>query len=91
MTKQFSEQTDAEHQPCALTEQELATLWRISPAALRRMRREGRGPRWTRIGRLIRYPVGWLHEFLQGTASPATPSSQASTHHLTGTGKENQQ
>lgn len=68
MTKPIADQTEREGPLSALTEYELAEAWSMSPAALRRMRREGRGPRWTRIGRLVRYPVEWLHEFLEARA-----------------------
>jgi hypothetical protein len=40
-----------------------------SVALLRRMRREGRGPRFTRIGRLVRYSDDWLLEYIQKNAS----------------------
>lgn len=52
----------------ALTEREVAQSLRCSVAALRRMRRERRGPRWTRVGRLVRYPLTWLREYLQENA-----------------------
>ena len=39
-----------------------------SRALLRRMRREGRGPRWTRVGRLVRYPSDWLSEYIEAHA-----------------------
>ena len=48
-----------------LSERDLAAMLRCTPAALRRMRREGRGPRWTRVGRLIRYPRSWVQEWLE--------------------------
>jgi len=37
-------------------------------ALLRRMRREGRGPRFTRIGRLVRYPEDWLYKYIEANA-----------------------
>lgn len=52
-----------------LTEREVAELLRCSGACLRRMRREGRGPRWTRVGRLVRYPELWLREFIERNAN----------------------
>jgi hypothetical protein len=49
----------------AMTESELARRASVSVAALRKWRREGRGPRFLRLGRLIRYLVedvdAWLH------------------------------
>ena len=38
-----------------MTEPELQETLKLKPGALRRMRREGRGPRWFRVGRLVRY------------------------------------
>ncbi|MCI0623843.1 MAG: hypothetical protein L0387_19665 [Acidobacteria bacterium] len=39
------------------------------------MRREGRGPRWTRIGRLVRYPERWLIEFVEQNADARKQSA----------------
>ena len=50
------------------TEQQVAELLGCSASALRRMRRENRGP--TRVGRLVRYPEAWLIEFIEQNASP---------------------
>ena len=48
-----------------LTEKELATAVRLSPAKLQKLRREGDGPAFVRIGSSVRYPVAgvdaWLH------------------------------
>ena len=52
------------------TERQVAQLLGCSASALRRMRRENRGPRWTRVGRLVRYPEAWLIEFIEHNASP---------------------
>ncbi len=41
-----------------------------SAALMRRMRREGRGPKWTRVGRLIRYSDQWLREYVEGNSIP---------------------
>jgi hypothetical protein len=51
-----------------LTEQEAANVLKCSVAALRRMRRESRGPRWTKLGKLIRYRPDWLRDFLEENA-----------------------
>jgi predicted DNA-binding transcriptional regulator AlpA len=49
----------------AITESELARRASVSIAVLRKWRREGRGPRFLKLGRLVRYLVGdvdaWLH------------------------------
>jgi len=54
----------------AMTESELARRASVSVAALRKWRRDGTGPRFLRLGRLIRYLVGdvdiWLHSHAFG-------------------------
>jgi Helix-turn-helix domain len=52
-----------------LNEHEVAQVLRCSVACLRRMRREKRGPRWTRVGRLVRYPERWLNDYLEANSS----------------------
>jgi excisionase family DNA binding protein len=49
-----------------LDTKEAARHVRLHPDTLRRLRREGRGPRYCRIGRLIRYLVDALDEWLLG-------------------------
>ncbi len=49
-------------------EREAAKLLGCSVALLRRMRREGRGPQFTRIGRLVRYPEDWLYQYIEENA-----------------------
>lgn len=49
-------------------DREAADFLGCSRALLRRMRREGRGPRWTRIGRLVRYPSDWLSQYVEAHA-----------------------
>ena len=46
-------------------ENEVARMLNCSRATLRRMRREHRGPRWTRVGRMIRYPDEWMTEYVE--------------------------
>lgn len=48
-----------------LTERETAAVLKCSSAALRRMRAERRGPRFARVGRLVRYPTAWLIEYIE--------------------------
>jgi hypothetical protein len=54
----------------AITESELARRASVSIAVLRKWRREGRGPRFLKLGRLIRYLAGdvdvWLHSHAFG-------------------------
>jgi len=52
-------------------EKKAAEFLGCSVALLRRMRREGRGPRFTRVGRLVRYPETWLLEYVEKNASRA--------------------
>ena len=52
-----------------LTEKEVAIFLHCSVAALRRWRRENRGPRFFKIGRLVRYDLKSLHEFCEANAS----------------------
>lgn len=53
-----------------LTEQDVARLFRCSTAGLRRMRREGRGPVWIKVGRLVRYPAPLLEDFIASNVAP---------------------
>lgn len=48
-----------------LSTKEAARFLGIHPDTLRRWRREGIGPRYSRIGRLIRYHVDTLDEWLR--------------------------
>lgn len=42
--------------PFVLTENDLATRWRMSPRTLQRWRTEGRGPHYLKMGRRVNYP-----------------------------------
>ena len=61
-----------------LTEIEVAQILKCTTAALRRWRREGRGPRFIRVGRLIRYRLADVEEFLESNASSSRAASNAS-------------
>jgi predicted DNA-binding transcriptional regulator AlpA len=52
-------------------EKQAASVLGCSDALLRRMRRENRGPRWTKVGRLVRYADEWLSEYIEKNAVPA--------------------
>jgi predicted DNA-binding transcriptional regulator AlpA len=43
--------------PTLLTERELARAARLSQAMLQKMRREGSGPAFVRVGSAVRYPA----------------------------------
>ncbi len=49
-------------------ERRASELLGCSVALLRRMRLEGRGPKFTRIGRLVRYPEDWLYQYIEENA-----------------------
>ena len=55
----------------AINESELARQANISTAVLRKWRREGKGPRFVKLGRLVRYLArdvdAWLDEQAVGT------------------------
>ena len=47
-----------------LSPQQLAAELNVSVSALQAWRREGKGPRWLRVGGRIRYPRAWVREWL---------------------------
>ena len=49
----------------ALSEPQLEAELKVQPGTMRRMRKEGRGPRWVHVGRLVRYPKLWINEWLK--------------------------
>jgi hypothetical protein len=58
-----------------LTEKQTSELLQVTPACLQKMRREGRGPRFIRVGRLIRYRATEVLQFLDRdkSESPGAP------------------
>jgi hypothetical protein len=58
--------TDA--QALVATEKEAAAMYNVTPAAMRKWRREGRGPAWVHLGRCVRYPVAGLQAHLEQCA-----------------------
>ena len=48
-----------------LTEQQVAERLNCTKSALRRWRREGRGPRFVKIGRLVRYRQADVEDFIE--------------------------
>ena len=61
--------------PQMLSEKQAARILAVSIAALRRWRREGRGPEFTHLERCVRYNVkaieGWLAENSSGNKKAA--------------------
>ena len=67
--------------PQMLSERQTARLLAVSVAALRRWRREGRGPRFARVEGCIRYDLRAIERFLaenssKGTATRTLPSGE---------------
>jgi excisionase family DNA binding protein len=58
-----------------LTPKETAKVLKVTPAALSRFRREGRGPAFTRVGKLVRYRCEDLDRWLSEQIT--TPQAQA--------------
>lgn len=48
-----------------LTERELAAMARLSPSMLQKLRREGGGAAFVRIGSAVRYPLASVHAWLR--------------------------
>jgi hypothetical protein len=61
-----------EYAPLVVTESAAARMLAVSIAALRRWRREQRGPRFVRLGRCIRYPIQDLKIFLNENGEPVS-------------------
>ncbi len=61
-----------------LTTKLLARRWKITPRTLERWRADGKGPRFLRIGRHIRYSQSDILAFeaLQGVAAPELQARQ---------------
>lgn len=59
----------APHTAALLTEKETAAMMRLSPEMLRKLRREGGGPQFVRIGRAIRYRAAELGEWIASRAT----------------------
>ena len=62
---------EQQKQLVTLTEIEVAEIFKCSSAALRRMRREKRGPRFIHVGRLVRYPLADVEAFMGETSEVA--------------------
>ena len=56
-------------EPMVVTEGEAARLLSVSRAALRRWRREGRGPEFTRLERCVRYDLRSIELFVTQNSS----------------------
>jgi hypothetical protein len=63
--------------PQMLNEKQAASLLAVSIAALRRWRRESRGPRFTRVERCVRYDLRAIERFLAENSSHQESRSTA--------------
>ncbi len=61
----------------ALTEREVAELLGLSVATLRAWRHRGKGPRFLRLGRSVRYLPADLDDFVRASAVDTTPVSSS--------------
>ena len=61
----------------ALTEREVAELLGLSVATLRAWRHRGKGPRFLRLGRSVRYLQSDLQDFVRASAVDTTPVSSS--------------
>ena len=60
-------------QATLLTEAEVAQRLRVSLACLRRWRLERRGPRFLKVGSLVRYPSEQLDRWIESLPSGGAP------------------
>jgi hypothetical protein len=58
-----------------LTDEEAAPLLGIKPATLATLRSQGRGPRYYKDGRLVRYTPRFIKEYLQTCLRTPEPAS----------------
>jgi len=63
--------------PQMLGERQAASMLAVSVAALRRWRREGRGPQFTRIERCVRYDVRAIERFVAENSSGTKESADS--------------
>ena len=61
----------------ALTEREVADMLGLSVATLRAWRHRGRGPRFLRLGRSVRYLPSDLDDFVRASAVDTTSISSS--------------
>ena len=61
----------------ALTEREVADMLGLSVATLRAWRHRGKGPRFLRLGRSVRYLPSDVADFVRASAVDTTPISSS--------------
>ena len=67
----------ARRRPAALTEREVAKQLGLSVATLRAWRHRGKGPRFLRLGRSVRYLPSDVDEFVRASAVDTKPDSSS--------------
>ena len=60
-----------------MTPDQLAEKLHCSTRHLERMRREGTGPAYVRLGKLVRYPVADVRAYLEGRRAVSTSEEDA--------------
>jgi excisionase family DNA binding protein len=68
----------------ALTEREVAELLRLSVATLRAWRHKGKGPRFLRLGRSVRYLPSDVSDFVRASAVDTVPVSSSDDDSVVG-------
>lgn len=63
----------------AISESEAARRLSVSIGALRKWRRESKGPRFIKLGRLVRYSVGSLQAWLEANSRNGEETSTSTT------------
>jgi len=69
--------TERDQAPRALTEREVAELLGLSVATLRAWRHRGKGPRFLRLGRSVRYLPADVADFVRASAVDTAPVSSS--------------
>lgn len=70
-------------EPAYMSERQLAAYWGISARTLQRWRIEGRGPRYVKLGRSVRYRIVDAAEFeINAATRPATAEEPSSSEFL---------
>jgi hypothetical protein len=63
--------------PQMVSEKQAARRLAVSPAALRRWRREGRGPQFARLERCVRYDLRAIEHFLKESSSTSKKAADS--------------
>jgi excisionase family DNA binding protein len=69
--------TGSARRPAALTERQVAEQLGLSVATLRAWRHRGKGPRFLRLGRSVRYLPSDVDDFVRASAVDTRPDSSS--------------